>query len=1024
MENRLQLRGISRSPSDRMSADGGCAESLNLQLEEDELRPIAVPESVDLSEYGIDSSSVEDIYHMHKSGAYISYITKRRGGIYHLVTAYTKTPTGHIGTDFFYLQDGEEVTDVKSIGNTVIVATNQNMFYALFKDGRYIPLGNSIPIPDIKFEMERIDWGVTNSPFNVVRESVDPSISAHDKLRKTVVLSHALSNDFTKLFGTEANGYRIKENGSSSADDYGEIMNIMAGAYELLDQYRDSFLNEGRVVYPILLRYAIRLYDDTRYAVSVPVLLGAEISNPVKVEGEVFDNRNRFFISINAPKPYGVALELVPPQQNIYEDWKDLVKAIEIYASPQISPFVSRDTASIEETSTDTFDITLDPYYSRLHQDLLLKNHQVTYLAKSFTVDEFAYACATMKYSLTGINFSGEYLMSQKALKESYQSVHEIRGRRLQDMNNRLTLKDITQTLYRNLPFLASPAWRANPSPTYSMGFLYTINHNGFEYKVKSTNSLWWSPDSRYVTLDHSPLAQITSDVSQITGHENDLYRDEAYAWVAYPDSRCTKITVYINENGQNYRKEYPTEVFSAIDVAYAWIGFGKSIHDDVVQSQNRTDTSLDSIPENRQIDIADEVFQSEAANPFVFPAVGRLTFGSEIIAIATAARAMSQGQFGQYPLYGFTKGGIWAVSINGDGTYGAKQLLSLDVAMDGSVTEIDQSVVFITAKGVKMVSGSDITELSTNMIGRHYELDERVRAMLQGDSVLYKILSDADNVGFMEFMADAKVAYDYTGSRLIFFSPSHTYQYIYRLNTSTWHKMSIDAVNGPGYSMFPKNALNTYPECNIVMRKHGNNSDSIEVMNFSTIISNQEEESVSSMYRVYLTGYNIAKLAFIHAYATEFGLSLREAKYIVESMPYMLLETDDETEADNLVLRIQGLDGIAEKVAPSQSLHAESRSTSLQILPGLVVTRPFDLENPDVRKVIKHIRARGEISRNDVKYILMGSFDGREWMVVKSLRGGSFKMFRLVLVCRLSPAERLSWIDIDFDIRFNNRPR
>lgn len=90
----------------------------------------------------------------------------------------------------------------------------------------------------------------------------------------------------------------------------------------------------------------------------------------------------------------------------------------------------------------------------------------------------------------------------------------------------------------------------------------------------------------------------------------------------------------------------------------------------------------------------------------------------------------------------------------------------------------------------------------------------------------------------------------------------------------------------------------------------------------------------------------------------------------------------------------------------------------------GLIVTRPFDLDAPDVRKVIKDIRIRGQFNRGDVKYILLGSFDGINWKRLTSLRGGSFKLFRMVIVANLSPNERISWIDVDYDTRFTNRLR
>ena len=46
MIKQLQLRGISRTPSDRASADGGCAESLNVHLDINETAPTLPPDDI------------------------------------------------------------------------------------------------------------------------------------------------------------------------------------------------------------------------------------------------------------------------------------------------------------------------------------------------------------------------------------------------------------------------------------------------------------------------------------------------------------------------------------------------------------------------------------------------------------------------------------------------------------------------------------------------------------------------------------------------------------------------------------------------------------------------------------------------------------------------------------------------------------------------------------------------------------------------------------------------------------------
>jgi hypothetical protein len=89
----------------------------------------------------------------------------------------------------------------------------------------------------------------------------------------------------------------------------------------------------------------------------------------------------------------------------------------------------------------------------------------------------------------------------------------------------------------------------------------------------------------------------------------------------------------------------------------------------------------------------------------------------------------------------------------------------------------------------------------------------------------------------------------------------------------------------------------------------------------------------------------------------------------------------------------------------------------------GVIVTRPMDLGYADVKKVIKDMRIRGQFESGHVKCILQGSDDGVNFFNT-ALRQKSWKLFRVIIVCNLDRHERISWMDIDFDIRYNNRLR
>ena len=71
----------------------------------------------------------------------------------------------------------------------------------------------------------------------------------------------------------------------------------------------------------------------------------------------------------------------------------------------------------------------------------------------------------------------------------------------------------------------------------------------------------------------------------------------------------------------------------------------------------------------------------SEAENPLVFPAKNSVQVGSAIIrALAANTRPISEGQFGEAPLYAFTDEGVWVLMLGEEGTYQTRQPASRDI--------------------------------------------------------------------------------------------------------------------------------------------------------------------------------------------------------------------------------------------------------------------------------------------------------------------------------------------------------
>ncbi|MDE7159714.1 MAG: hypothetical protein K2O24_02545, partial [Muribaculaceae bacterium] len=187
----------------------------------------------------------------------------------------------------------------------------------------------------------------------------------------------------------------------------------------------------------------------------------------------------------------------------------------------------------------------------------------------------------------------------------------------------------------------------------------------------------------------------------------------------------------------------------------------------------------------------------SALSDPFHFPLESVTTISSgRILALSSAARPLSQGQFGQFPLYAFTTDGIWALEISATGTYTARQPITRDVCLSPrSITQIDSAVLFATRRGIMLLSGSQ-TQCISDIITDHAGFDIRTLPECPGIPAL-------PLVPFLDFISSCGMAYDYPRQRIIVFNKTYPYAYIYSLKSKQWG-MTLSAI---------ARTLNSYPE-------------------------------------------------------------------------------------------------------------------------------------------------------------------------------------------------------------------
>ena len=299
---------------------------------------------------------------------------------------------------------------------------------------------------------------------------------------------------------------------------------------------------------------------------------------------------------------------------------------------------------------------------------------------------------------------------------------------------------------------------------------------------------------------------------------------------------------------------------------------------------------------------------------------------------------------------------------------------------------------------------------ISAYMNGKHYIPNESAKDLVarqEGFSEYEAAISD--ETPFTTFMKDAKVAYDYNGQRLIFISPANVgFQYVYKIDTQTWHKVAFS-----GFDLTVP--LNSYPQCLV-------QSDKTEIIKAFWIYSPMEGEPDEMIV-------SETKSFFL----MEAGLEISDGETIsyLKGENYVDLSSvsDEAIENVNASLRGSGFDG---EIRIQE--HSVSKVYDLGTVldpfmeqntaKGILITRPFDLGMPDVFKSITDIKVRGYYDKKNIKFILQGSDNGKDFYTMNSFRGKSWKMFRLFILADLEPTERISWIDIDFEPRYNNRLR
>lgn len=182
-------------------------------------------------------------------------------------------------------------------------------------------------------------------------------------------------------------------------------------------------------------------------------------------------------------------------------------------------------------------------------------------------------------------------------------------------------------------------------------------------------------------------------------------------------------------------------------------------------------------------------ILVSKAENPMVFPAKNSVSVGSSTIrALAANTQPISEGQFGDAPLYAFTDEGVWMLMLDSEGVYQSRQPVNREICTNTTgILQTDDAILYASDRGIIMQQGRSskcITEALDDYPFDYNTMPHSREILATGE---IPSIGVAYRMPIRQYLKEAEMVFDYYNSRLVLFNPNYKYAYIYSLRSGMW---------------------------------------------------------------------------------------------------------------------------------------------------------------------------------------------------------------------------------------------
>lgn len=741
-EHRITYKaGITRSPSDFLCDNGELSECINLTTDNEELKVMIPPKPLEMK---LDSG--DRLLFVHKVGNMSMYIYTVNND-----DAYCRYYIGEKMYETTLFDSGDypigDILQVSAIGKTLIFNTDSGILYAVWK-----PIGGDI-------------YG-----YKILSDIPTPKPVFY-----TTYYGSGGDNYITTSYAST--GSAIKN--QKEIDDQQKYNDYIIGLYAELKNkvhQKKAFLN------PFLARVALQLYDGTYTKITNPVLLFPAVSRNcalVYVAGQA-----RLFA-----KPANLYVRV----DTDYQDYADIVKDVVLFLSPEVD---------ICDTSVDQPLVNIGENrlkFDGLRNGLFMRDNTISGIVYQGIFDPLAHRDPA--------EIKDDIIASSVFYRTASLGIAGISYSSIASLVSAHTLENLTtQEQLPNDDYYAHAPFSADLSYTYNSRLnLFGIHRGFFEGFQHFLYYLTNDDQGTNPEYQYEIFVTINTDSGERIVRKTVKTRERMGIYFFYPDPRATLARIYCYTDNAGNPIASPRLIHTLTLTEHPGLNgayFFKGVPTNVTY---RPVSNTQTLPQEKKgyEYLPNEVATSVVNNPFVFNAEGyNAVSNGRVLGVATQTAALSQGQFGQYPLVLFTTEGIWAMQVNSEGLYSSITPISRDVVTNtNAIIETDGAVFFPSDKGLMMIVGANVTCVSAKMNGSpDIDGDWMVRTNITDNtSSLFRMISAAaSDKGITTFLSDpaCHAAYDYRNSRLLFVRYDKDYALVYDILARAFSKLYNDTHN------------------------------------------------------------------------------------------------------------------------------------------------------------------------------------------------------------------------------------